>query len=223
MIQGWWVTDAWATNPVILVAWVFWVVFSIVLHELGHGIAAIRCGDRTPIDTGHMTWSPMVHMGPTALIMFALFGFTWGAMPVTPSRFRGRFDDAKVAAAGPAVNLSLGLLCVVAAVAWQGLSSGVNPEFREKIFTFFWVGARINAMGVLFNLLPVPPLDGSRIVANFFPAYDRFFTTERGGMVGLIAAVLLFTVGGKYVWALADLGAALPIVWLAARFGVNLP
>ena len=105
----------------------------------------------------------------------------------------------------------------------KAIKNIVAFSLKNKFFTFFWVGARINAMGVLFNLLPVPPLDGSRIVSNFIPAYDRFFTTERGGVVGLIAAVLLFTVGGKYVWWFADLCAAIPIVWLAARFGINLP
>ena len=51
-MQHWWVTDAWEQSPIILLAHVFWVIFSIVLHELAHGWTAIRCGDRTPIETG---------------------------------------------------------------------------------------------------------------------------------------------------------------------------
>ena len=72
----WWVSDYYQHDPMLLVSWIFWVVASIALHELAHGYVAIRCGDDTPYHSGHMTWNPLVHMGQTALIMFALFGFT---------------------------------------------------------------------------------------------------------------------------------------------------
>ncbi|VAX40844.1 hypothetical protein MNBD_PLANCTO03-1356, partial [hydrothermal vent metagenome] len=85
---GWWVEVYWQQDKVLLVSWVFWLFVSIVLHELAHGFAAIRCGDRTPIELGHMTPNPLVHMGPASLIAFALFGLAWGSMPVNPSRFR---------------------------------------------------------------------------------------------------------------------------------------
>jgi Zn-dependent protease len=113
------VSDLYQENPVALASWVFWVIASIVLHELGHGIAAIRSGDRTPIDTGHMTWNPLVHMGPISLLCFAILGFCWGAMPVDPSRFRGRYDEAKVAAAGPCMNFGLAITCAVLYAVWH--------------------------------------------------------------------------------------------------------
>ena len=103
----WWVIEAWEQSPVLLGSWVFWVFFSITLHELGHGWAAMRVGDQTPRLTGHMTWNPIVHMGPVSLVLFALLGLCWGAMPVDPSRFRGKHADAKVAFAGPMMNFSL--------------------------------------------------------------------------------------------------------------------
>src|SRR5262249_8984123 len=110
---NWWVAEIWNQSPVLLVSWIVWVIGSIVLHELAHGWAALWCGDRTPIETGHMTWNPLVHMGQMSLLMFALVGIAWGQMPVDPSRFRGRYDDAKVALAGPLMNLALAITALV--------------------------------------------------------------------------------------------------------------
>ena len=82
-----------------VLGWVFWVIFSICLHELAHGWAAIWQGDRTPRETGHMTMNPMVHMGGASLIVFALVGIAWGLMPTDPSRYRwGRRGRIQAAA-----------------------------------------------------------------------------------------------------------------------------
>ena len=198
----WWVSETWNLNPVLLGAWVVWVIGSIVLHELGHGFAAIRRGDRTPIETGHITWNPLVHMGAVSLACFALFGFTWGAMPVDPSRMRGRYAGAFVAAAGPAVNLGLCVICILGDALWLrfGADTGAPSHVVKNVHTFLWTGAMINVMGVLFNLLPIPPLDGSRILADFVPAFDRAIRTEKGAIAAIIAASLLFTAGSRHVW-----------------------
>lgn len=86
-MQGWWVATIWETSPFLLLGWIVWVIGSITLHELAHGWAAIRCGDRTPIETGHMTANPIVHMGPMSLIVFGLFGIAWGACRLTRHAF----------------------------------------------------------------------------------------------------------------------------------------
>lgn len=203
MFGNWWVTDAWNQSPVFLASWVLWVIVSICLHELGHGIAAIRVGDDTPVRTGHMTFNPMVHMGQTALICFAIFGFTWGLMPVDPSRFRGRYAEAFVAAAGPFVNVILAIVCIVGAALWMRFGGSAPSHIDQNIRYFLWVGAMINVMGVIFNLIPVPPLDGSRILANFVPSYERmFYHSRHGSTIGLIAFVALFMFGGR-LWDVA--------------------
>ncbi len=217
----WWVASCWDLNKVFFGSWVIWVIGSIVLHELGHGIAAIKQGDSTPIDTGHMTWNPLVHMGAVSLACFALFGFTWGMMPVDPSRFRGRHGGAMVAAAGPAVNLGLAVVCVLGDAAWLrvGMTTGLAPHVVGNIHTFLWTGAMINVMGMLFNMLPVPPLDGSRILADFVPAFDRAMRSEKGAIAGLLIAALLFSRGGQYVWGFAHLVANSSIRSLTAAIG----
>ena len=71
--MNWWVHDLYASGRIVeLVSWIFWVLLSITLHELGHGWMAIREGDRTPIELGRMTMNPLVHMGHFSLLLFAL-------------------------------------------------------------------------------------------------------------------------------------------------------
>ena len=199
--MNWWVATFWEMDPMFLVAWVFWVIASICLHELAHGWAAIRQGDDTPIHTGHMTWNPMVHMGGTALILFAIFGFTYGAMPVDPSRFRSRYGDAFVAAAGPLCNLLQFGTLMTALILWVSFGSGLDPTFFKNMQTFLFVGCAINLLGFLFNLIPVPPLDGWRIASDFSRAYASLWQGEKGAVIGLIAFTLLFLFGGRYVFS----------------------
>ena len=204
--MNWWVSNVLDQphGPMQLTAWVFWVVFSICLHELAHGWAAIRQGDDTPIHTGHMTWNPMVHMGKMAFLMFALFGFTWGLMPVNPSRFRSRYGEAIVAFAGPACNALQFLILVPLLVLWMRLALGnVDPTFGLNMVIFLWTGAMINIVGFLFNLIPVPPLDGSRILGDFFPRVNELWRSEQGAVFSLIAFAMLFMFAGRKVWGFA--------------------
>lgn len=201
----WWVSTYWAISPAFLVSWVAWVVISITLHELSHGWAALRFGDTTPRDLGHMTWNPFVHIPPMAWLLFAVFGFTWGRMPVTPSNFRGRLDDAKMAAAGPAMNLALAMVCVPLAVLWVHLggrmvtSGTITGHGFANVSNFFLLGVTLNLFGAIFNLVPIPPLDGSRIVANFSPGYSRLIESEKGLFVGIVAFAVLFSTS-KHIW-----------------------
>jgi Zn-dependent protease len=194
--MGWWVADLYHTNPAALISWVVWVIVSITLHELAHGIAAIWCGDRTPIETGHMTWNPIVHMSPQSLIIFAVIGIAWGAMPVNPSRFRKKYDDALVSFAGPALNIALAIICVVAGALWIRLGGFASVTLQSNLELFFRMGAGLNIVLALFNLLPIPPLDGSRILASFSWRFREFMYKPESAVIALIAIVVIFVGGG---------------------------
>ncbi len=201
-MSGWWVHNLWSQNPALLVSWAVWVIGAIVLHELAHGWAAIRFGDRTPIETGHMTWNPLVHMGQMSLIIFALVGIAWGMMPVNPSRMRGRHAESLVALAGPAMNLSLAAIAMVLGLVWMGVAGGhwipsvqADEPLYSNMVLFFRTGVFLNVLLMAFNLMPIPPLDGSRIVAHYSPGYRRFFESENGRWVGLGLLMLLFFFG----------------------------
>ena len=150
------------------------VIISIVLHELAHGWAAIWQGDDTPKIAGHMTPDPMVHMGGMSLLMLALVGMAFGAMPVNPRNFRSRYGDALVSAAGPAMNFLLAFAALTALAVWMRLGGiaaegpAHNGQYLLRIF-----GVTNIALGI-FNLIPVPPLDGSTVLGNFVPAYRRW-------------------------------------------------
>jgi Zn-dependent protease len=204
MGANWWVADAWQQGPVVLVSWVVWVIGSIVLHELAHGWTAIRLGDRTPIETGHMTWNPLVHMGQMSLLMFALVGIAWGAMPVDRYRLRGRYGDAIVSFAGPAMNLLLfGIALMAAAVVAMNLRRLGDP-LGDNLFQFFITGAYLNLALMIFNLLPVPPLDGSRILADLYPPFARLWSGQNAAVVSMIAFVAVFFFAGRVVFGFAD-------------------
>jgi Zn-dependent protease len=199
--MGWWFSDAYQHDKVFAMSWVIWVIVSIVLHELGHGFAALRCGDDTPRALNRITLNPFVHIPGMAWIMFALFGFTWGLMPVNPGNFRGRYDDAKVAAAGPTVNLVLFIICALGAALWDAKATGTVPgHVFDNVFTFLYVGTFVNLMGVIFNLIPIPPLDGSAILSNFSAAYARIWTGANAHIIGLAAFAFLFFVASKQIW-----------------------
>ena len=197
---GWWVADAWSQDPVFLVSWVVWVIGSIVLHELAHGWTAIRCGDRTPIETGHMTWNPLVHMGQMSLLMFAAVGIAWGAMPVNPSNFRGRNDDAKVALAGPMMNFLLFCIALAGAAAVIVFSSKLGDPLGPNLRIFAISGAFLNLALMLFNLIPAPPLDGYRIIADFVPAFRRIWEGPNAGLISIGALIAVFWFGGPWAF-----------------------
>ncbi len=202
---GWWVNAALENGGwPLLISWIFWVIGSIVLHELAHGWTALRCGDSTPRDSGHMTWNPVVHMGWLSLALFAATGLAWGAMPVRPANFRGRYDDAKVSVAGPAMNLLLAMISLAGLIAFQAgairfLAPGTIPtEVWNGVTAFFHIGSVLNIALAIFNLVPIPPLDGSRILGSFVPAVGVMFSSEKGRVVSLILLLLLFTRGGGF-------------------------
>lgn len=221
----WWVSEAWSRGPAYLASWVVWVLLSISLHELAHGWAAIRQGDRTPIESGHMTWNPVVHMGIPSLVMFGLIGVAWGAMPVSPHRFRSRYGEFLVAAAGPVMNLSLAIIAVVAGGLWLAFGSSVSPhdEFFEHMLEFWWLGAGLNIVLLLLNLLPVPPLDGSRMLRDVWPAFDRWLSHERSPIVGLLLLLAVFYFAGDYLWMIGLGGAAGAIGILGGLLGGGAP
>lgn len=202
--MSWWVLDVLhGAGPIVLAAWIFWVIFSITLHELAHGHTAIRLGDDTPIRSGHMTFNPLVHMGPMSLLFFALVGIAWGMMPVDPSRLRGRLGHAKVAAAGPLANFLIALFCILAAALVQAAGGALPGRSAENLFTFLAVGAQLNVVLGLLNLLPVPPLDGFTVLDELWPAFHRFARHPMFPQTSLFLLLLILWKGGPYLFGTA--------------------
>jgi Zn-dependent protease len=195
MQTGWWVHNLYEQSPVLLASWVFWVLLSIMLHELAHGWAAIWQGDDTPRFANRMNLNPLTHMGVTSLIFFALTGFAWGMMPIDPSRFRwGRRGEAAVAVAGPLMNIALAAIALTALGLW--LARGpVRSQVFDNIQIFLYTGGWLNLFLAAFNLLPIPPLDGARILAGLSRPARDVIESPQVMQFGWIAIFALSMVG----------------------------
>lgn len=153
------------------------LMLAFAFHEFAHAYSADRFGDPTPRSMGRVTLNPRVHLDLLGTILIFLVGFGW-AKPVliNPNHFRRpRLMNLIVSLAGPLANLllaalgMLGLYILQAAGAFDAMSSGV----RVAVSLFFTILITLNLVLFLFNLLPLPPLDGYRILETFLPVSLR--------------------------------------------------
>ncbi len=171
-------------HPIYFFRVVVIIIVSIVIHELAHGVAALSQGDDTPQTSGHMTANPIVHMGPESIMFLCIAGIAWGAMPVNPEKFRHpKWSNILVSAAGPLSNLLLGTLCVAAWVATRQSSLPISQEF-------LLMAAQLNMMLFLFNLLPIPPLDGFHVYSELVPRLKQF----QNSPIALFLMMVMFLV-----------------------------
>lgn len=204
------------SNPQYFLALSLMVIFSICLHEFCHAWTALRQGDPTAADAGHLTLNPLKQMGIMSLIMFAMLGIAWGQVPVNPARMRHRWSHALVALAGPGANL---VLAIVFASLVAALAANGNGEHRFAAEVLFQ-GAALNLVLLFLNLLPVPGLDGWTVLTFFFPRLLMRDTAEWVKGVFVILIVLLF-VGVKYLFYAGYLLVALYLEMLFSIFGIG--
>jgi Zn-dependent protease len=174
--------------------WVTLVVFSICCHEYFHARVALWQGDSTAADQGHLTINPMKQMGLFAIIMLMVIGISWGQVPVNPSRMRHRYSNALVSFAGPFMNLALFLAFAIGAsfVAMfnphVAHSSG-GPEFGAMMLLS--LGAALNIVLFIFNMLPIPILDGFNVFSYFFPGIHNVNPELKNG-ISIVLFIVVF-------------------------------
>jgi Zn-dependent protease len=179
------------------------LLFSVIIHECAHGYVAEWWGDPTARMLGRLTLNPLPHIDVFGSIlvpgMLILSGsgilFGWAKpVPVTPENFRDRrMGDITVSLAGPASNILLALgFAAILAVA--GLISGGGAP-SEAVWRLCTYGILLNFVLAVFNLLPIPPLDGSHVVANLLPGPAAYAYRSMGQYGLLIVFLLLFIPG----------------------------
>jgi len=142
------------------------IVISLAFHEFGHAWSAKKFGDDTAERMGRLTLNPIAHIDPTGLLMIILVGFGWAKpVPTDPRNFNSFWATFFIALAGPAANLLLAFI----AVNLFGYAAANEMAFVESngVLTFFYWFIYINLLLMLFNLIPLGPLDGHYILPYF--------------------------------------------------------
>jgi Zn-dependent protease len=163
------------------------LIFSIVIHEVAHGYAANMLGDKTAEYEGRLTLNPIKHLDPVGSLLvpflsYSLGGFIIGwakPVPFNPYNLRNqKWGEAIVAGAGPLSNI---IIALVFGLAIRFLPYGAVPESFISIMAII---SLINILLAVFNLVPIPPLDGSKILFSFLPFHSTIRATlERNGLI----------------------------------------
>jgi Zn-dependent protease len=181
------------------------LLFSMVAHEYAHGYAALKQGDNTALMLGRLSWNPLKHIDPVMTIIMPLvtflgFGVAFGGakpVPVDPRNYRNyRSGDIIVSLAGIATNLVLAVVLAVLIVP-IGLAGRAIPVLGSSLAIvqlMFLYGVTINLVLAAFNLIPIPPLDGSHVLKHLLPP-SWAWNYQRFGRFGLLILMLLLTVG----------------------------
>ncbi len=185
------------------------LIISLTFHEYGHGFVAKLYGDNTAEQAGRLSLNPLVHIDLMGLLMVVLIGFGYAKpVPTNPANYTSRWATPLVALAGPAMNLLVAIFAInlylLGLKAGWPLFEGQGPQF---FFTFL---ALINLLLMLFNLIPIGPLDGHYILPYFLPrtwALRFHYYNQRYGVYLLLGLIVLSFLGVpifEKVWGIGE-------------------
>lgn len=169
---------------------------ALPVHECAHAYAAMRMGDHTAERQGRLTLNPLAHFDPIGTTAIILFGFGWAKpVPINPLNFENPKKGMMLSAlAGPLSNIGMAFLAIVGYKLTPLLAYiGLGTAFVTTLTTFFYYAASINISLGVFNLIPIPPLDGSRIATYFLPQKTYFKIMQYERYILIAFFILLWT------------------------------
>jgi Zn-dependent protease len=183
------------------------LIISLTFHEFSHGYIAYRLGDNTAKDAGRLTLNPLKHLDPIGTLMMFVARIGWAKpVPVNPSFFRNRkMGMMLTSVAGPLSNLLMAFMMafplqIVYITGYEAIAAGTGATYY--LFQFLLLLVIVNVNLAVFNLFPIPPLDGSKILSAVLPAdlYFRFMRYEQFiGLAFLVAVIFLKTGFGEII------------------------
>ncbi|MBR3953629.1 MAG: site-2 protease family protein [Oscillospiraceae bacterium] len=201
-------------------------LIALPIHEYAHGYSAYRMGDYTAERQGRLTLNPLAHFDPIGTIAIILFGFGWAKpVPINPLNFENPKKGMMISSlAGPLSNIALAFLSMVLyKLSYIPAYMGITGAFLSTVQTFLLFMISINITLGVFNLIPIPPLDGSRIATYFLPQriYFKIMQYENIIFIALLVALwfgvfdLPISFVSNLVTGILDY-ATRPIDWLTA-------
>lgn len=188
------------------------LLFSLTIHEASHAAMGAYCGDDTARLQGRLTLNPIAHIDPLGtvivpLVMLMMTGFVFGwakPVPFNPNRLNNiHLDPVKIAVAGPLSNLAIAIM-TLAVARTVILASGGIDTVSPMVLKFFFLMVLLNFILLLFNLIPVPPLDGHYVLNYFLPPAGREFMQKIGPMGIFIAIIVAQPLFRKVLPILSD-------------------
>lgn len=183
-------------------------LIAIVLHELSHGLASALLGDPTPKRQGRLSLNPLKHLDPLGTLCLVVFHVGWAKpVVVNPEYYKHKKGGmALVALAGPLMNFIIAILSIIVLSLITVFAKGGN-NFVEVIFTFFTYLAIINLGLGIFNLIPIPPLDGSRIIGAALTdrGYEVYMKIERFGFIVIALLLVLSSLRGNGISIVSEM------------------
>lgn len=201
------------------------LLISLTVHEYCHGYAAYKCGDNTAEWNGRLTLNPLKHLDPIGTIMMLVFGFGYARpVPINPRNFKHyKLGLCLVSIAGPVSNvllaligilLNYGVFQIIALQPQDVMISALGSNLFSVWSVFIYMFISANTALAVFNLLPIPPLDGSRIVSAILPAKLSYYYNKYEGYIMLaVFALLYLNVLDGVIFYLRD-GLTSGLVWL---------
>ncbi len=187
---------------IVILSRCFIVFCCLPIHELAHGYIAYKLGDDTARLQGRLTFNPFSHLNPLGTLMIFLFGIGYAnPVPIDFSRLKNpRKDTAIIALAGPVSNLLMGFVSVFVYYALSVFDNGGTVMYAIRYFFYF--AASVNVTLAVFNILPIPPLDGSKILASVLPdrVYFKYMRYEQYVMIALMLLLFSGVLSGVISW-----------------------